>query len=113
MAENKRKKAIEAVKECATKLQGALEQSPKSAGAPPPLPTPAGDPEAVSEFTSGLSESWTSKYASQEEDKIKTNVANMRKNMIELTELIDATYASHKEPDVPEDSDDAMDKWDW
>ena len=113
MAENKRKKAIEAVKEQAVKLQGALDESPKSAGAPPPLPTPAGDPGAVSEFTSGLSEGWTSKYASQEEDKIKSYVANMRKYMSELTEGIDTTYASHNEPDVPEDSDDAMNKWDW
>ncbi len=112
MAENKRKKAIEAVKACSIKLQGALDQSPKSAGAPSPLPTPPGDPEAVSEFTSGLSESWTSTYATQEEDKIKTIVANMRKSMVELAEVIETTYASHKEPDVPEDSDDAMDKWD-
>jgi len=37
----------------------------------------------------------------------------MRKYMSELTEVIDTTYASHNEPDVPEDSDDAMNKWDW
>ena len=60
-----------------------------------------------------MSEGWTSKYASQEEDKIKSYVANMRKYMSELTEVIDTTHASHNEPDVPEDSDDAMNKWDW
>lgn len=113
MAVNKRKIAIEAVKEYATKLQSVLDQSPKSTGASAPLPTPSADPEAVSEFASGLSEAWSSKYASQEGDRIKSCVSNIRKHMSELVRIIDTTYANHKEPEVPEDSDDAKDKWSW